>query len=81
MAISVPPPPERSARGGDAKGPRTSPRPTIRVRYSNLQPGQQHIAACSDACVSETCRCVCHQGYWNAYTRECAGLQYVEDLA
>ena len=80
MAISTPPPPERSARGDDPKRHRSSPHPTIRVRYSNLQPGQRHVVPCSDGCARELCRCVCHQGYWNAYTRECAGLPYVEDL-
>ena len=78
MAVSTP---NRSRRrGSEAQRPRAFPHPTIRVRYSNLQPGQRHIAGCSDACSREQCGCVCHHGYWNAYTRACAGLPYVEDL-
>ena len=81
MACSTPPPANRRARRQGSRRPRTFPNPTIRVRYSNLQRGQRHIATCSDACTREGCRCVCHQGYWNAYTRDCAGLPYVEDLS
>lgn len=76
MAISNPPPRRRHAA---ARGS-AFPHPEIRVRYSNLQPGQQHIAGCDDACEREPCRCVCHQGFWNAYTRACVDLMYVEDL-
>ena len=92
MALASPPPhlePPHGAAGAAEdparRRPPAYPRPRLRVRYSSLQPGQRHLATCTDRADrppadGRDCRCVCHQGYWNAYTRATVDLMYVEDL-